>query len=304
MPPRATAPASWPASCGPAGAVPRPPAGGGLAAAHRLARAHQRRGRGRRRAPGPPRLCAGPVCRAPACRRPRRATSSRNTCARKACLKSSWTPWWPAMWRCLPPAWARRRGAGAGQGQQASTPWPWWAPPPCRQGHCRGRDILVAQGHDAGGHTGPIGTFSWCRRSWPGRPGVRPGDVPLAALAAARRWPRPGPGRAGCLAGHAVAGHARARPAPELAAKLMAAGSDDTVITRAHSGKPCRVVRSAFSRRLGRARCPRAAGHALPAGADRRAAGGGGRTRHWRRCCTRPLARAWPGCARSSRSPR
>jgi NAD(P)H-dependent flavin oxidoreductase YrpB (nitropropane dioxygenase family) len=32
-----------------------------------------------------------------------------------------------------------------------------------------------------------------------------------------------------------------------LAAKLIAAGSEDTVITRAHSGKPCRVVRSAFS---------------------------------------------------------
>ncbi|OYU72414.1 MAG: 2-nitropropane dioxygenase, partial [Burkholderiales bacterium PBB5] len=32
-----------------------------------------------------------------------------------------------------------------------------------------------------------------------------------------------------------------------LQAKLIAAASDDTVITRAHSGKPCRVVRSAFS---------------------------------------------------------
>ena len=32
-----------------------------------------------------------------------------------------------------------------------------------------------------------------------------------------------------------------------LSAKLIAAASDDTVITRAHSGKPCRVVRSAFS---------------------------------------------------------
>ena len=32
-----------------------------------------------------------------------------------------------------------------------------------------------------------------------------------------------------------------------LAEKLIAAGSEDTVITRAHSGKPCRVLRSAFS---------------------------------------------------------
>jgi NAD(P)H-dependent flavin oxidoreductase YrpB (nitropropane dioxygenase family) len=32
-----------------------------------------------------------------------------------------------------------------------------------------------------------------------------------------------------------------------LTRKLIAANSDDTTITRAHSGKPCRVVRSAFS---------------------------------------------------------
>ena len=32
-----------------------------------------------------------------------------------------------------------------------------------------------------------------------------------------------------------------------LAKKLIAADSEDTVITRAHSGKPCRVLRSAFN---------------------------------------------------------
>ena len=37
------------------------------------------------------------------------------------------------------------------------------------------------------------------------------------------------------------------RTHPLLLAKLAAAGSDDTVVTRAHSGKPCRVVRSAWS---------------------------------------------------------
>jgi NAD(P)H-dependent flavin oxidoreductase YrpB (nitropropane dioxygenase family) len=31
---------------------------------------------------------------------------------------------------------------------------------------------------------------------------------------------------------------------PALLARLIAAGSEDTVISRAHSGKPCRVVRS------------------------------------------------------------
>ncbi len=34
---------------------------------------------------------------------------------------------------------------------------------------------------------------------------------------------------------------------PALLKKLLAAKSEDTVITRAHSGKPCRVVRSAWS---------------------------------------------------------
>jgi NAD(P)H-dependent flavin oxidoreductase YrpB (nitropropane dioxygenase family) len=185
--------------------------------------------------------------RAPACRRPPRATSSRNTCARKACLKSSWTPCWPAMWRCLPPAWARRRGAGTGQGQQASTPW-------CPGGHPRhaakaidaGADILVAQGHDAGGHTGPIGTFSWCRRSL-ACAGGSPGDCRR------RHWLRGTGGRVlalgaqGAWLGTVWLGTREHALPPALVAKLMAAGSEDTVITRAHSGKPCRVVRSAFS---------------------------------------------------------
>jgi NAD(P)H-dependent flavin oxidoreductase YrpB (nitropropane dioxygenase family) len=34
---------------------------------------------------------------------------------------------------------------------------------------------------------------------------------------------------------------------PLLLKKLLAAKSEDTVITRAHSGKPCRVLRSAWS---------------------------------------------------------
>ena len=34
---------------------------------------------------------------------------------------------------------------------------------------------------------------------------------------------------------------------PVLLRKILAAGSEDTVITRAHSGKPCRVIRSSWS---------------------------------------------------------
>jgi NAD(P)H-dependent flavin oxidoreductase YrpB (nitropropane dioxygenase family) len=43
----------------------------------------------------------------------------------------------------------------------------------------------------------------------------------------------------------------------------MASGqSEDTVITRAHSGKPCRVVRSDWIDAWNDARGPRAPGHA------------------------------------------
>jgi len=109
-----------------------------------------------------------------------------------------------------------------------------------------GAQLLVAQGCDAGGHTGPIGTFSLV-------PQVveLAGEVPVLAaggiatgaqVAAALAL-----GAQGAWLGTVWLGATENRTHPLLLAKLQAAGSEDTTITRAHSGKPCRVVRSAWS---------------------------------------------------------
>ncbi|MGH8786510.1 MAG: NAD(P)H-dependent flavin oxidoreductase [Cupriavidus necator] len=109
-----------------------------------------------------------------------------------------------------------------------------------------GVDILVAQGYDAGGHTGPIGTFTLVPQiiaAAQGRPVLAAGGVGTGAqIAAALAM-----GAHGAWLGTLWLGTSEQQLAGPLADKLIAAGSEDTVITRAHSGKPCRVVRSAFS---------------------------------------------------------
>lgn len=109
-----------------------------------------------------------------------------------------------------------------------------------------GADVLVAQGYDAGGHTGPIGTFTLV-------PQVieTAGAVPVLAaggvgcgrqIAAALAM-----GAQGVWLGTAWLSTREYAAPPALLKKLLAAKSEDTVITRAHSGKPCRVVKSAWS---------------------------------------------------------
>ena len=109
-----------------------------------------------------------------------------------------------------------------------------------------GVDILVAQGYDAGGHTGQIGTFSLVPQIVAcagGRPVIAAGGIGTGAQVAASF----ALGAQGAGLGILWVGTREHALHPALDAKLMAAGSEDTVITRAHSGKPCRVVRSAFS---------------------------------------------------------
>ena len=111
-----------------------------------------------------------------------------------------------------------------------------------------GADILVAQGYDAGGHTGSIGTLSLVPQiveiaAALGVPviaagGIATGAQVLAALAM---------GAQGAWLGTVWLGARENRTHRALLDKLVAAGSEDTVITRAHSGKPCRVVRSSWS---------------------------------------------------------
>ncbi len=107
-------------------------------------------------------------------------------------------------------------------------------------------DILVAQGYDAGGHTGTIGTFSLVPQIVAlagGRPVVAAGGIGCGAQVAAAL----AMGAQGAWLGTLWLGTREHALPTALTNKLIAAASDDTVITRAHSGKPCRVVRSAFS---------------------------------------------------------
>lgn len=109
-----------------------------------------------------------------------------------------------------------------------------------------GADILVAQGHDAGGHTGPIGTFTLVPQIVAcagGRPVIAAGGIGTGAQVAASL----ALGAQGAWLGTLWLGTQEHALPAALANKLIAAGSEDTVVTRAHSGKPCRVVRSAFS---------------------------------------------------------
>jgi NAD(P)H-dependent flavin oxidoreductase YrpB (nitropropane dioxygenase family) len=109
-----------------------------------------------------------------------------------------------------------------------------------------GADILVAQGYDAGGHTGPIGTFTLVPQivaAAQGRPVIAAGGIGTGAQVAASF----ALGAQGAWLGTLWLGTREHELPAALAQKLIAARSEDTVITRAHSGKPCRVVRSAFS---------------------------------------------------------
>ena len=109
-----------------------------------------------------------------------------------------------------------------------------------------GADVLVAQGTDAGGHTGPIGTFSLVPQVVDiagGRPVLAAGGVATGRhLAAALAL-----GADGVWMGTAFLGSVEAAPGRVLLSKLIAAGSSDTVVSRAVSGKTLRMLRSAWS---------------------------------------------------------
>jgi NAD(P)H-dependent flavin oxidoreductase YrpB (nitropropane dioxygenase family) len=108
-----------------------------------------------------------------------------------------------------------------------------------------GVDALVAQGADAGGHTGPIGTLSLVpqiialagTRPVLAAGGIATGAQIVASLAM---------GAQGAWLGTLWLAARENHTPPALLQRLIGAGSADTIITRAHSGKPCRVVRSAW----------------------------------------------------------
>jgi NAD(P)H-dependent flavin oxidoreductase YrpB (nitropropane dioxygenase family) len=118
-----------------------------------------------------------------------------------------------------------------------------------------GVDLLVAQGHDAGAHTGPIGTFSLVPQivevagNTPvlAAGGVATGRHILAALAL---------GAEGVWIGTAWLATKEYGLSESIIEKLLAAGSEDTVISRADSGKTLRQIRTAWSEEWAKADAP------------------------------------------------
>lgn len=109
-----------------------------------------------------------------------------------------------------------------------------------------GIDLIVAQGSDAGGHTGSIGTFSLV----PQIVDIA-GDTPVLAaggvghgrhLAAAFAL-----GAQGVWLGTAWLATREHQLDEIILRKLFAATSEDTVVTRSHSGKPARVLKTNWS---------------------------------------------------------
>jgi NAD(P)H-dependent flavin oxidoreductase YrpB (nitropropane dioxygenase family) len=109
-----------------------------------------------------------------------------------------------------------------------------------------GVDLLVAQGYDAGAHTGTVGTLSLVPQVVDAA-----GDVPVIAaggiatgrqIAAALAM-----GAQGVWTGTVWLGAEEHAMDPILTKQLINAGSEDTVISRSWSGKTLRMVRGAWS---------------------------------------------------------
>jgi NAD(P)H-dependent flavin oxidoreductase YrpB (nitropropane dioxygenase family) len=120
------------------------------------------------------------------------------------------------------------------------------APKHVKYAKAAGVDLLVAQGYDAGGHTGPIGTMSLVPQIVDAA-----GDVPVLAaggIADGRQVAASlAMGAQGVWLGTVWLTTEEHRLNKHILAKLLQAGSADTVLTRSHSGKTCRVVRSAWT---------------------------------------------------------
>jgi NAD(P)H-dependent flavin oxidoreductase YrpB (nitropropane dioxygenase family) len=120
------------------------------------------------------------------------------------------------------------------------------APKHVKYAKAAGVDLLVAQGYDAGGHTGPIGTMSLVPQIVDAA-----GDIPVLAaggIADGRQVAASlALGAQGVWLGTVWLTTEEHGLNEKILAKLLNAGCADTVLTRSHSGKTCRVVRTAWS---------------------------------------------------------
>ncbi len=108
-----------------------------------------------------------------------------------------------------------------------------------------GADIIVAQGHEAGGHTGKTATMvlvpqivDAVKVSVVAAGGISDGRIMAAALML---------GASGVLVGTALQATPEARTAPAHKDKLVQMVDDETIVSRCYTGKPSRVIRNAFT---------------------------------------------------------
>lgn len=120
------------------------------------------------------------------------------------------------------------------------------SPKHARRALAAGADLLVAQGHDSAAHTGPIGTFSLVPQIV-----ELAGEVPVLAAGGVMTGRHVAAslalGAQGVWTGSLWLASDEYAIHPIHLKKLIAAGSEDTVITRAESGKTFRQLRSAWS---------------------------------------------------------
>jgi len=110
-----------------------------------------------------------------------------------------------------------------------------------------GCDLVIAQGTEAGGHTGTIATMALVPQVVDAVAGAVPvvaagGIVDGRGLAAARAL-----GADGVWVGTRFIATPEAWGTPGYKERLVSMTADDTVVSRAYSGKTCRVVRNAYT---------------------------------------------------------
>jgi NAD(P)H-dependent flavin oxidoreductase YrpB (nitropropane dioxygenase family) len=125
-----------------------------------------------------------------------------------------------------------------------------------------GIDIIIAQGHEGGGHTGEVGSIVL----WPqvvqavapapvlAAGGIGTGQQVAAALAV---------GAQGVWTGSLWLTVEEAQAEPEQKNSLLQASSEDTVRSRSWTGKPCRMLRNEWTEAWGRKDAPEPLGMPL-----------------------------------------
>jgi enoyl-[acyl-carrier protein] reductase II len=114
-----------------------------------------------------------------------------------------------------------------------------------RQLEASGVDVIIAQGHEAGGHTGRIGTLTLVpqisdavRVPVLAAGGIADGRGLVAALAL---------GAEGIWMGTRFIASVEAYAHANYKNKIVEINEEGTTITRCHSGKPCRLIRNRFT---------------------------------------------------------